>query len=373
MAGDGQLLPGTPLPLVQQGRLPESRLGDDRRDPPGARTQPVQEADELVELVLAADESVGGRSARVFAPVGGRSERPDRFGLALDLHEPEVLGRERPVGEGEGPLRYLDRPGFGGLLHAGSDVDRIAQRGVLDPEVRPDLADDHQAGVDADPHVDLDAVPGSDGRLRTGHRLDDVEPCPDSPDRVVLVGDRGAEESEDGVAEEAGERPLVAVDRLDEVLEGRVHEVGPVLGIHLFGGRRRSLHVGEEHGDGASLAGHGPTGARRLELGEHLGRDEATQPVVDGRCRLGAQARPAVVAEVGVGLVGGAAGRAGDAEGRAAVGAELRSGVVLEVADGTVHGRLPGCVRHATGSTSGAARSPGRQHEEHVGADESEE
>ena len=52
------------------------------------------------------------------------------------------------------------------------------------------------------------------------------------PLRIVLVRDRRAEEGHDRVTFQAGHRPLVASDGLDEHLEGAVHDLHHILGVH---------------------------------------------------------------------------------------------------------------------------------------------
>ena len=132
--------------------------------------------------------------------------------------------------------------------------------------------------------------------LVAGDPRDDVEPCPDRALRVVLVRDRRAEEREDRVAHQPGERSLVAVDRRDEPLERAVHDLGPVLGVQGLGHRGRALDVAEQHGDDASLALHGSARAGGLELGEQLLGQEGVERVPVGgedpgasrtRCRTG--------------------------------------------------------------------------------------
>src|SRR3712207_7373466 len=51
--------------------------------------------------------------------------------------------------------------------------------------------------------------------------------------------------SQDGVAHQPRQRALVAVDRRDQVLEGAVHDLGPLLRVELLGQRRRAPHVAD--------------------------------------------------------------------------------------------------------------------------------
>ena len=87
---------------------------------------------------------------------------------------------------------------------------------------------------------------------------------------VVLVRDRRAEERHHPVAEELVDRPLVAVDRAQDHLEGAVHDRVDVLGVELLGHRGEARHVREHHGDDLALALDGALGGEDL-LGEVLG------------------------------------------------------------------------------------------------------
>ena len=66
---------------------------------------------------------------------------------------------------------------------------------------------------------------------------------------VVLVGDGGAEQRHDAVAEELVDRALVAVDLVQHQLEGPVHESVDVLGVEPLGERREPRDVDEEDRD----------------------------------------------------------------------------------------------------------------------------
>ena len=88
--------------------------------------------------------------------------------------------------------------------------------------------------------------------------------------RVVLVGDRRAEQRHDAVAEELVDRALVAVDLGQHQLEGAGHEGVDVLGIEALGDRGEAGDVHEEHRDLLALALDRALGREDL-LGEVLG------------------------------------------------------------------------------------------------------
>jgi hypothetical protein len=72
--------------------------------------------------------------------------------------------------------------------------------------------------------------------------------------RMVLVGDRSAEQGEDAVARGLRDVPLVAVNRIDHQLKSGIDDRARVLGVETLDQLHRALDVGEEGGDGLALA-----------------------------------------------------------------------------------------------------------------------
>jgi hypothetical protein len=259
---------------------------------------------------------------------------------ALDLHAPQVLeleeGRHQPVGA----FRDLDGPRQGHLLHAGRQVHRVPHGGIVHPQVGAHLSHDHQARVEADPHVEVQAPSAADFLAVGANALENIEGRQDGSLGVVLVGDGGAEEGEDSVAQEAGQGPLVPVDGLDQALEGTVHDLGPLLGVHAGRGGGGALHVAEEHGDGPALSPHPAAGAGRLQLGEKLRGDvRALAALGRGGCGL-CETMAALEAERGLGRELRAAGGTARRQGGAAPHAEPGLGGVRGLAAGTVHRKV---------------------------------
>ena len=74
--------------------------------------------------------------------------------------------------------------------------------------------------------------------------------------RIVLVGDRDAEDRHHGVADVVLDRAAVALDDIAHADEPALHRPAQRLGIHALSERRRSDDVGEDDGDDlAALAG----------------------------------------------------------------------------------------------------------------------
>ena len=161
----------------------------------------------------------------------------DRHRLALDLDLAASFEIEGSADETSGVCRDL---------HAGGDIHRVSHRGVLDAQVRSDLADDDRPRVDADANVQVQVV--------TSDRLDDLEARRNGAMRVVLMGDRCAEEREDRIAHQPSHRAFVAVDRDDQELEDLVHDLGPRFGIEALRHGRGTDDVAEQHRHDAPLA-----------------------------------------------------------------------------------------------------------------------
>ena len=86
---------------------------------------------------------------------------------------------------------------------------------------------------------------------------------------VVLVGQRGAEEREEAVAQELGHGPLVAVDLGQRAGEELLDEAGHRLGADPLGRSGGVDDVAEEGGDGLALALE--RAARREDLLRQMG------------------------------------------------------------------------------------------------------
>ena len=98
----------------------------------------------------------------------------------------------------------------------------------------------------------------------------DAERGVDGPLRMVLVGDRRAEERHDAVTEELVHRALVAVDLGQHELERALHQRVHVLGVEPRRERGEAGDVHEEDGDLLALALEGGLGGEDA-VGEVLG------------------------------------------------------------------------------------------------------
>jgi len=108
--------------------------------------------------------------------------------------------------------------------------------------------------VDANAHVEIDAVAVLHfGRERL-HLALDGEPRGDGPARRILQRQGRAEERHHPVAEELVDRSLVVVDLAEDQGEAAVHELVHHLGAHSLGQVRGVDEVAKEHRHVLALA-----------------------------------------------------------------------------------------------------------------------
>ncbi len=146
--------------------------------------------------------------------------------LALD---PQLLGGLVADGQAGRPIRFFpdkDAPAGCRRLEAGRGVDGIAHH--REAAVRAHGGVHHLPGVDADPQgegVDLLGV------------LPDVplelERCPNGSFGVVVVGDGGAEQRHERVADHPADRTLEPLDDASHPHHALVDKATDVLGVHL--------------------------------------------------------------------------------------------------------------------------------------------
>ena len=158
------------------------------------------------------------------------------------------------------------------------------------------------------------------------------------------MGDGRSEEREHCVALQPGQSAFVPAHRRNQMFEGAVDDLCPVLRVEMLGRGRRSLDVGKEHRHRSPFALHGPTGACRLQLGEEF----VWQVAGEFACRAapsrkgGATVRAERPAPVG----GNLAHAAGDRQTRSTLCAELGVVSVVVAAGRTLHAGTSGVQEH---------------------------
>ena len=180
-----------------------------------------------------------------------------------------VVGAEAQVRRAQRPRGVADqhRTGWGHLLQPGGGVHDVPHRCVVGAG---DRADQHLAGVDADPHTQLvGRVLVAEVAQRRLHR----QRRPDRSIGVVLVCDRRTEQRHDGVPEHLVDNAAVGLDIGHQQCEGGVDETLHLLRVTSFGERREPDDVGEQHGHDAALVVDERFGHERRERGAARGAE----------------------------------------------------------------------------------------------------
>src|SRR3989441_7555977 len=342
--------------LEEEARLADARIAGDEDDLAATGLHLGEAVVQGRDLALSADERREPALDSDFEPRAALAwpehlERAARR-VTLDLPLPEVQRLEVPADRLVRRLGDDHTSGARGLLHARREVRRVADRGVVHPEIVADPAHDDGPRVDADPHLQTEAALGLELLRVIAERLLDSERRVDGAPRSVRVGDRRAEERHDAAARVLVDRALEPVDLRSDQLEAALDDAVHVLRIELLGERREPRHVGEEDRDLAALA---LERRARLEdlVGEVLGRVRRERwPVLgrgrrpragrrggrDRRLRLRlAEALAARAAEARPRAEGGTAARAARFERSPAVVAEAVRRRVVGLAGGAAH------------------------------------
>ena len=190
--------------------------------------------------------------SRERAPLGRAQLEARRRGRRLHLDE--AIGQL--PGRGADPAG----PGHGGLLHLGRHLGGLRDRAVVQAGLAADGAQHHVAGVHPHPHLDARLVHRQRGVARAH--------------RVVLEGQRRAEQGHDPVAADLVDGAAVPADHLDHPLEDRIDQLPGGLGVVAGEALEHVLEIGEEHRDLLALGRDRP-GRRQDALGERSRRNDA--------------------------------------------------------------------------------------------------
>ena len=162
-----------------------------------------------------------------------------------------------PLGKSQRHRGHEDRPRHRHLLHAGGQVRRLPDSGVVHAKVAADGANDDLSRVQADADVNGHTERALDLLRVALHRVLHPQRSVARADRVILVGQRRAEERHDAVAHDLVDRALVAVDSLHHAFEHGIEELPRLLGVAVGQQFHGALEVGEQHRDLLALAFEG--------------------------------------------------------------------------------------------------------------------
>ena len=346
-AAEGEAMPLAPVgvarapaELVEQARLADSRLADDKHDlaVPGARQG--ERGLERLELAPAPDERrepAMGPGVEPRPAFARRLDGPRADGLRLAAHR-QLTERSGVEVVGDEPVRGLadhDRSRLRGLLQARGDVGRVADRRIVHPEVAADAADDDEPAIEALAHLEGEGALALQLALIVLEGTLDAERGAHGPLRMILVSDRSAEECHDAVTEELVHRAFVPVHLGQHDLERVLHQRVHVLGVEPGRERGEPGDVHEEDSDLLTLTLEGGLGGEDA-VGEMLGGVRRRAREVRGSAAR-ERGLPTVRTEPGVDRkLCAARGARGD-EARATARAEPRSRRTLLPAPGALH------------------------------------
>lgn len=145
---------------------------------------------------------------------------------------------------------------FGPLFEAGSDVDAIANGGVVHPFFGAHVADDGETGMDADTDLDRNFF------LLTAVFIEFLDFCKhvkcgeDAVFFLVLIFERSTEFSHDPIADELIKSPVVFEDDRNHPLEVFVEEVDDLFRRENLREVSKATDIGKEDGDFTSFPLH---------------------------------------------------------------------------------------------------------------------
>src|SRR5207249_4820268 len=165
--------------LEEEARLADARIAGDEDDLAATGLHLGEAVVQGRDLALSADERREPALDGDFEPRAALAwpehlERADRR-VTLDLPLPEVQRLEVAADRLVRRLGDHHAPRTRGLLHARREVRRVADRGVVHPEVVADPAHDDGPRVDADPHLQTEAALGLELLRVIAERLLDSE------------------------------------------------------------------------------------------------------------------------------------------------------------------------------------------------------
>jgi hypothetical protein len=236
--------------LVIEARLADAGLADDAHDLAATGPGVVERLVKLLELRGAPDEPrqpPRRRGLEARADGGGADElvQLDRIGEALHRRGAERADLDMALGQRQRVGGEENRARIGELLHARGQVGGLPHRRVVHAEVAADGAHDHVTRVQSHPDPHGDALSPAHLLGVALHRLLHPQCGVAGADRVILVGQGGAEQGHDAVAHDLVDRALVAMHRRHHELDHRLEHPPRLLGIAVGEQLQGALEVGE--------------------------------------------------------------------------------------------------------------------------------
>ena len=139
------------------------------------------------------------------------------------------------------------RVGRGEALEPRRDVGRFPERQVLVPPATPHHPHHDRAGVDAEPHGEVDTVLCRQTGIQGGDGLDNAQAGVHGAPGIVFMGRGVAKIDQQPIAEVLGDMALVVLDDLGRGLLVGAHHGAQVFGVELAGELRGAHQVTEQH------------------------------------------------------------------------------------------------------------------------------
>ena len=280
--------------LIGQARLAHARLAHQRHHlaVPGRRLR--QRLVQGRELGLPPDKARqppggGGLQAPPQRGDPDQLKRLHRRCQALDRHGPQGIDAHQALHQPPGGGGEQDGPRGGELFHARRQVRVLAHRRVVHVQIVANGPHHHLAGVQPDAQLQHHALRpahlvgvGPDGALQGQRRIAGAQ-------GVVLVGNGGAKQGHNAIAEHLIDGALKAVHGLHHQADGGVQELLGRFRIQALDEPGRVLDVGKEDGDLFAFAFQGGAGGEDLvgEMGRRVGQRRGVWLTHPARCRCG--------------------------------------------------------------------------------------
>ncbi len=245
--------------LPAQARLPDTWLADQRGHLPRAAARSLEQVTQRLELGVAPDKRsqalhYGSLETRARGCRARDLEDFHRLGAATHRHRPQGVELEIVARQARDRLRREHGAGGCELLHARGQMRGLADRAVLHGQVVADRADYDLPGVQADANLQVQAVPAPDFVGVGAHDLLHPQGRITGAQRVVLVGERRAEQRHHTVPEHLVHRTLVAVHRFHHPVQRGVEQRTRLFRVAPVEQFQRAADVGEQHGHVLALA-----------------------------------------------------------------------------------------------------------------------
>ena len=279
--------------LVEEPRLAHACLRDNPDHLPLTGLDLRQHLVQHGQVALAAGKPTQGalpqpRSRRPPWPGPEECVGRHRGGHAFDLERRDRLQVHLVLHQSTGGLADEDHPRRGALLEAGGQVRGVAHGRVVHAQVVADTADHHQPRVQ--PHAHRQVLPRRQPEVGVALAQTVLEPqgrqhCPPG---VILIGNGGAKQRHEAVAEELIDGALVPVYRVEAALEEAVEQRMHGLGSQALGQGGRVGNVAEEHRHRLALPFQGAARGEDLlgEMFRGVGERRTVLAAGKGRCRV---------------------------------------------------------------------------------------